>query len=183
MLGGLTAVSPLSLYSSAQGHGAWLAMVPSSGPLPSFASLPPSSDSMRLPYIKPAARFPPDAPKSLILAAEWGKQRDPRPGGHLSRKIESFLTLVADPASRGGGGMLHGMRSIGSATLDMLLVATGCVRCSNAVLMRQRRRRVLGAVLAVGRRGELGDPARGRRSRLQRQRARRRRRHLAASGL
>lgn len=128
MLGGLTPVSPLSLYHSAKGHGAWLTTVPSSGALPSFASLPPSPDSMRLPYIKPAAQFPPDAPRSLILAAEWGKQRDPRPGGHLARKIDSFLTLVADPASRDGrGGMLHGMRSIGSATLDMLFVATGSV--------------------------------------------------------
>lgn len=44
----------------------------------------------------------------------------------MHRKVESFMNMAAEIGGRGGkGGMVHGVRSLGSATLDLAFVATG----------------------------------------------------------
>lgn len=48
------------------------------------------------------------------------------PEGNLYRKAESFLNMTAELGGRGGkGGMVHGVRSLGSAALDLAYTATG----------------------------------------------------------
>lgn len=44
----------------------------------------------------------------------------------MSKKISSFMNMAAEIGGRGGkGGMVHGVRSLGSATMDLAYVATG----------------------------------------------------------
>jgi hypothetical protein len=44
----------------------------------------------------------------------------------MHRKIESFVNMAAEVGGREGrGGMVHGVRSLGSATLDLAYVAMG----------------------------------------------------------
>ena len=44
----------------------------------------------------------------------------------MHRKVESFVNMAAEIGGRNGrGGMVHGMRSLGSATLDLAYVAMG----------------------------------------------------------
>ena len=44
----------------------------------------------------------------------------------MHRKIGSFMNMAAEIGGRGGkGGMVHGVRSLGSATLDLAYVAAG----------------------------------------------------------
>ena len=44
----------------------------------------------------------------------------------MHRKIESFVNMAAEIGGRQGrGGMVHGVRSLGSATLDLAYVAMG----------------------------------------------------------
>jgi myo-inositol-1(or 4)-monophosphatase len=55
-----------------------------------------------------------------------GKDRRDIPDGNMHRKVNSFMTLASEISGRGGkGGMVHGVRSLGSATLDMCYVAMG----------------------------------------------------------
>ncbi|CZT52739.1 related to inositol monophosphatase [Rhynchosporium secalis] len=57
---------------------------------------------------------------------EWGKDRRDVEGGNMRRKIGSFMNIAAEIGGRDGkGGMVHGMRSLGSATLDLAYVASG----------------------------------------------------------
>ncbi|PYI19402.1 inositol monophosphatase [Aspergillus japonicus CBS 114.51] len=98
------------LFSSCVNRGAWL------------------NEKRRLPLIhKPSIPpMPPTAPGKCILSCEWGKDRRDIPDGNMYRKIESFLNLAAETGSRGGkGGMVHGVRSLGSATLDLAYTAMG----------------------------------------------------------
>jgi fructose-1,6-bisphosphatase/inositol monophosphatase family enzyme len=45
---------------------------------------------------------------------------------NMHRKISSFMNMAAELGGRGGkGGMVHGVRSLGSATLDLAYVAAG----------------------------------------------------------
>ncbi|EPE24947.1 Carbohydrate phosphatase [Glarea lozoyensis ATCC 20868] len=81
-----------------------------------------------LPYItNPTSPLPPNAPSGCIFACEWGKdRRGDTPTSALSKKVTSFLNLASELNSRDGkGGMAHGIRSLGSATLDLAYVATG----------------------------------------------------------
>lgn len=100
------------LFSSCKGKGAWL------------------NESQRLPLIK-GVPIPAHAPKGCTFSCEWGKdRRDPDAGagagGNLGRKIQSFVTMAVEPQGRGGkGGMVHGVRSLGSATLDLAYTAMG----------------------------------------------------------
>ena len=80
---------------------------------------------MPLPYLPPQP-IPPDAPKGCLFVSEWGKARADKPESNLSRKVTSFWNMAAEIGGRGGkGGMVHGVRSLGSATLACVYVATG----------------------------------------------------------
>lgn len=97
------------LFTSCKGKGAWL------------------NETQSLPLIK-GAPIPANAPKGCTFSCEWGKdRRDPDAGeGNLGRKIESFVTMAVEAQGKGGkGGMVHGVRSLGSATLDLAYTAMG----------------------------------------------------------
>ncbi|WZH40996.1 inositol monophosphatase [Fusarium acuminatum] len=96
-------------FSSCTGQGAWL------------------NETQRLPLIRnPIPPMPSNAPSGCTFSCEWGKDRRDIPDGNMSRKVESFLNLASERSGRGGkGGMVHGMRSLGSATLDLAYTAMG----------------------------------------------------------
>ena len=96
-------------FSACRGKGAWL------------------NETQRLPLIRnPIPSMPEAAPKGCIFSCEWGKDRRDRPDGNLHRKVESFVNMAAEIGGREGkGGMVHGVRSLGSATLDLAYCAMG----------------------------------------------------------
>jgi hypothetical protein len=70
--------------------------------------------------------MPKSAPKGCIFSCEWGKDRRDIPDGNLQRKVESFVNMASEIGGRDGkGGMVHGVRSLGSATLDLAYCAMG----------------------------------------------------------
>ncbi|KAF2032998.1 inositol monophosphatase [Setomelanomma holmii] len=85
------------------------------------------NETQRLPLIqKPIPAMPKNAPSGCVFSCEWGKDRRDIPDGNLHRKIESFVNMAAELGGRSGrGGMVHGVRSLGSATLDLAYVAMG----------------------------------------------------------
>ncbi|KAI9924884.1 hypothetical protein AWENTII_010002 [Aspergillus wentii] len=100
------------LFSSCIGRGAWL------------------NEKRQLPLIRNPSipPMPPNAPNKCILSCEWGKDRRDILDGNMHRKIESFMNLAAENGSRNGkGGMVHGVRSLGSATLDLAYTAMGAM--------------------------------------------------------
>ncbi|KAI3394601.1 hypothetical protein diail_2524 [Diaporthe ilicicola] len=97
------------LFTSCRGRGAFL------------------NEAQRLPLV-PGVPIPANAPKGCVFSCEWGKdRRDPDSGeGNLGRKLESFTNMAVEVGGRGGkGGMVHGVRSLGSATLDLAYTAMG----------------------------------------------------------
>ncbi|ROV93699.1 hypothetical protein VPNG_08881 [Cytospora leucostoma] len=81
----------------------------------------------KLPLVRDVP-IPAAAPRGCVFSCEWGKdRRDPGSGaGNLGAKLESFTTLAVEGAGRGGrGGMVHGVRSLGSAALDLAYTAMG----------------------------------------------------------
>ncbi|KAI1748893.1 inositol monophosphatase [Xylaria castorea] len=97
------------LFSACRGRGAWL------------------NQTQRLPLIRnPIPPLPARAPGGCVFSCEWGKDRRDTPDGNMHRKVESFVNMAAEFGGRGGkGGMVHGVRSLGSATLDLAYVAMG----------------------------------------------------------
>ncbi|UNI17141.1 Inositol-phosphate phosphatase [Purpureocillium takamizusanense] len=97
------------LFTSCRGRGAWL------------------DETHRLPLVRdPIPPLPPDAPSGCIFSCEWGKDRRDGPEGNLIRKVDSFVTMAAEPGARERlGGMVHGVRSLGSATMDLAYTAMG----------------------------------------------------------
>jgi len=97
------------LFSACRGRGAWL------------------NETEQLPLARnPIPPIPPNAPSGCIFSCEWGKDRRDRPDSNLHRKVESFINMAAEVGGRGGkGGMVHGVRSLGSATLDLAYTAMG----------------------------------------------------------
>lgn len=97
------------LFSACSGRGAWL------------------NEKRQLPLIRnPIPPMPANAPSQCIFSCEWGKDRRDIPDGNMHRKIESFVNMAAEIGGRDGkGGMVHGMRSLGSATLDLAYTAMG----------------------------------------------------------
>ncbi|EAT81148.2 hypothetical protein SNOG_11440 [Parastagonospora nodorum SN15] len=85
------------------------------------------NESQRLPLVRnPIPPMPEKAPSGCIFSCEWGKDRRDVPDGNMHRKIESFVNMAAELGGRHGrGGMVHGVRSLGSATLDLAYVAMG----------------------------------------------------------
>jgi len=96
-------------FTACKGKGAWL------------------NGTQKLPLIRnPIPPMPANAPSGCVFSCEWGKDRRDIPDGNLHRKIESFLNMAAEIGGRSGkGGMVHGVRSLGSATLDLAYTAMG----------------------------------------------------------
>ncbi|KAF1816758.1 inositol monophosphatase [Eremomyces bilateralis CBS 781.70] len=96
-------------FSACKGRGAWL------------------NEKQKLPLIRnPIPPIPPNAPSGCIFSCEWGKDRRDHPDSNMHRKIEVFLNMAAEIGGRGGkGGMAHGIRSLGSATMDIAYTAMG----------------------------------------------------------
>ena len=95
------------LFSAYKGGGAWL------------------NETTSLPLI-PGRPFPKDSPSRCVFSCEWGKDRRDVAEGNMHRKVDSFMNMAAERAGRGGlGGMVHGVRSLGSATLDLAYIAMG----------------------------------------------------------
>lgn len=61
---------------------------------------------------------------TALIAIEWGSARD---GPNYERKTAVFKQLCASPETPGGGGgaMVHSLRSMGSAALNLCAVAAG----------------------------------------------------------
>ncbi|KAF1959623.1 inositol monophosphatase [Byssothecium circinans] len=96
-------------FSSCAGRGAFLNEVQ---PLPLIRNQVPP--------------MPVKAPSGCVFSCEWGKDRKDVPDGNLHRKVESFVNMAAEIGGRNGrGGMVHGVRCLGSATLDLAYVAMG----------------------------------------------------------
>ncbi|KAJ4305381.1 hypothetical protein N0V90_000912 [Kalmusia sp. IMI 367209] len=96
-------------FSSCSGRGAWLN---GTQPLPSIRN--------------PIPPMPEKAPSGCIFSCEWGKDRRDNPDSNMHRKVESFVNMASEVGGRQGkGGMVHGVRSLGSATLDLAYVAMG----------------------------------------------------------
>lgn len=93
-------------FASCKGKGAWL------------------NCAQRLPLI--SHPMPPRSPSGCVFSCEWGKDRRDTADGNMSRKVNSFINMAAEIGGRNGkGGMVHGMRSLGSATLDLAYTAMG----------------------------------------------------------
>ncbi|GAA5947858.1 hypothetical protein JCM3765_001113 [Sporobolomyces pararoseus] len=140
LLGGLHVTNASgTLYSAAKGCGSWSTPIsfpfdpsiltpPTADPAHSNYKLPqPFHHSVPLPYLPPQP-IPPDAPKGSLFIAEWGKARADSPTSNLTKRVNTLWNFAAEVGGRDGkGGMVHGLRSLGSATLDMVYVATGAV--------------------------------------------------------
>src|SRR5262249_769291 len=86
------------LFSACRGKGAWL------------------NETTRLPLLGASVGpMPANAPSKCIFSCEWGKDRRDVPEGNMHRKVDSFVNMAAEVGGRGGrGGMVHGVRSLGS---------------------------------------------------------------------
>ncbi|KAL5114434.1 hypothetical protein ACEQ8H_007689 [Pleosporales sp. CAS-2024a] len=89
-----------TLYSAIKGKGAYL------------------NQTHKLPLSTPPA--PLDTLNSCLVAVEWGSDRS---GNDFYVKTETFKRLAA--TKENGGGMVHGLRSLGSAALNLCGVASG----------------------------------------------------------
>ncbi|KAG9767752.1 inositol monophosphatase, partial [Aureobasidium melanogenum] len=98
------------LFSACRSKGAWL------------------NETRRLPLLGSVGvgPMPKEAPAKCIFSCEWGKDRRDSPDGNLYRKVDSFVNMAAEIGGRDGiGGMVHGVRSLGSATMDLAYTAMG----------------------------------------------------------
>ena len=97
------------LFSACRGKGAWL------------------NESTQLPLLgKSLGPLPENAPGRCLFSCEWGKDRRDNPDSNLHRKVDTFVTMASETSGRRGlGGMVHGVRSLGSATLDLAYGAMG----------------------------------------------------------
>ncbi|KAL5601122.1 hypothetical protein BROUX41_005935 [Berkeleyomyces rouxiae] len=109
VIGVINAPFMSQMFSACKGRGAWF------------------NETQQLPLMRsPVPPMPAAAPKGCIFSCEWGKDRKYQDGGNMKAKIDSFTNLAAEMGSRDGkGGMVHGIRSLGSATLDLAYTAMG----------------------------------------------------------
>lgn len=109
MIGVIHAPFLNQLFSACSGRGAWL------------------NETQSLPLVRnPIPPMPAKAPSGCVFSCEWGKDRRDLPDSNLHRKVESFMNMAAEVGGRDGrGGMVHGMRCLGSATLDLAYTAMG----------------------------------------------------------
>lgn len=112
------------LYTAIQGKGAFLtsAKIPTSFPYPSTSSSPERQKvqgaeyiTRSLPLRSPAA--PLNGLRKALVAAEWGNERS---GNNWDVKTGTFSALAGEK-----GAMVHSLRSLGSAALNMCGVAAG----------------------------------------------------------
>ncbi|KAK5169458.1 uncharacterized protein LTR77_005434 [Saxophila tyrrhenica] len=94
-----------TLYSAIRGQGAFLTS--------------PFYDHARLPLRDPE---PLTSLSQCLVAVEWGSERE---GKDYEVKVETFRRLGA--SKKDGGAMVHGLRSLGSAELNLCKVAEGAV--------------------------------------------------------
>ncbi|EAL90488.1 hypothetical protein KXX16_006446 [Aspergillus fumigatus] len=108
VIGVIYAPAMNQMFSSCVGRGAWLND---------------TRGARRLPLRRnPIPPMPATSPRGCIFACEWGKDRRDIPGGNMARKVESFVRMASE-----SGGMVHGVRSLGSAALDLAYTAMGAV--------------------------------------------------------
>ncbi|CAN9079224.1 unnamed protein product [Alternaria alternata] len=88
-----------TLYSAIKGQGAYL------------------NQTTKLPLSPPT---PLETLNTCLVAVEWGSDRS---GNDFKVKSETFKKLAA--TKENGGGMVHGLRSFGSAALNLCGVASG----------------------------------------------------------
>jgi myo-inositol-1(or 4)-monophosphatase len=88
-----------TLYSAIAGKGAYL------------------NQSQKLPLTPPT---PLTTLNTCLVAVEWGSDRS---GNDFAVKSKTFSKLAA--TKEDGGGMVHGLRSFGSAALNLCAVASG----------------------------------------------------------
>ncbi|KAF2738081.1 inositol monophosphatase [Polyplosphaeria fusca] len=88
-----------TLYSAIKGHGAYL------------------NQTTKLPLTPPTNI---DGLGACLVAVEWGSDRS---GNDFAVKSKTFSRLAA--TKENGGGMVHGLRSFGSAALNLCAVAEG----------------------------------------------------------
>ncbi|EPQ32012.1 uncharacterized protein PFL1_00210 [Pseudozyma flocculosa PF-1] len=116
-----------------QRHAHGLRRSPSTGP-EAQDDLGDNPRPLRLP-LSPLRLLSETAPSGLLVASEWGKDRRPSPEGNLMRKANTFLNLASSRSGidngqggrKGGGVQVHGIRSLGSAALDLAYCASGSV--------------------------------------------------------
>lgn len=134
LLGGLDPeTSSGTLWSSCRGFGAYQSH-PQGREHPSISidHLEAGTGSrgprpLQLP-LSPPAPLSADAPSGMLFASEWGKDRRDGPEGNLLRKANTFLNLASIKGGREGRGVhVQGLRSLGSAALDLAYCATGAV--------------------------------------------------------
>ncbi|SPO35064.1 related to quinic acid utilisation protein QUTG (inositol-1(or 4)-monophosphatase) [Pseudozyma flocculosa] len=114
-------------------HAHGLRRSPSTGP-EAQDDLGDNPRPLRLP-LSPLRLLSETAPSGLLVASEWGKDRRPSPEGNLMRKANTFLNLASSRSGidngqggrKGGGVQVHGIRSLGSAALDLAYCASGSV--------------------------------------------------------
>jgi myo-inositol-1(or 4)-monophosphatase len=79
-------------------------------------------------YLNQTTRLPLTPPTPLttlntcLVAVEWGSDRS---GNDFAVKSKTFSKLAA--TKEDGGGMVHGLRSLGSAALNLCAVASGSI--------------------------------------------------------
>lgn len=151
------------LYSGIKGHGAYMqrnAALAASGVLTSGSEgaeriqLPPSGkgDASKSPALEGLA--------TALVAVEWGSSRD---GNNYDVKTDTFRKLAGSPEM--GGAMVHSLRSLGSAALNLCAVAEGALDvyweggcyawdvCAGWCILREA-----GGIMASGNPGDW-DPA------------------------
>lgn len=92
-----------TLYTGIKGRGSYLTDL--------------TRKNVRLPLRKPE---PFKDLTTCLIAVEWGSDRD---GNDYEVKVDTFKALAA--SKEAGGAMVHGMRSLGSAELNLCGVASG----------------------------------------------------------
>jgi myo-inositol-1(or 4)-monophosphatase len=92
-----------ALYTGIQGQGSYLQVG--------------GGEKLRLPLRDPE---PIQGLQTCLVGAEWGSDRE---GSNFELKCQVFAKLAASRAH--GGAMVHNIRSIGSAALNIALVAQG----------------------------------------------------------
>jgi len=90
-----------TLYSAISGQGAYL------------------NQTQKLPLTPPT---PLTTLNTCLVAIEWGSDRS---GNDFAVKSKTFSKLAA--TKENGGGMVHGLRSFGSAALNLCAVASGSI--------------------------------------------------------
>lgn len=111
------------LYTAVRGHGAYRQRNASLAAGGELGADSPACARVRLPASEDGdgRRAPPLGDLSTALVAtEWGSSRD---GPNYDLKTAVFRRLGASPET--GGAMVHGLRSLGSAALNLCAVAAG----------------------------------------------------------